>query len=302
MRRQTRRRPASEPETANPSGSRPPDPSFATVTPANDHAADTTTITPITPTDPPDPDGVDHHGLAEPATKAPPGSRVRDSLLWLWFVITVASMAAAGTLWGQFGALLAAVVLTAGIILFAGYAIVPARALLVVFVVAVFAAAGILALRIQGQPVPAEPSTQAGRRLSADFVRSAPRQGAIWPGVILDREVIQDWELTGLTAPGSSMRGTWLEGARLAGADLRGADLWGAHLHGADLRAANLRGADLRYADLSVACLIGADLTGALLAKAQATDAAVAGATVDPQQTRQATWPPADRSTATGCP
>lgn len=291
----TRRGQPAEPETASPPAARPPDPSFATGAAVNDEA--TTAATTAAPAD-----DADRAGTAAAAPKASPGTRIRDSLLWLWFVLTVGLMAVAGSLWGQFGALLAAVVLTVGIILFAGYGIVPPRPLLAVFAVAVLAVAGLLVARLQRWPVVAAPPTAAGRHLTAEFVRSAPRQGAVWPGVNLDREVIQDWDLTGLTAPGSSMRHTWLEGAHLAGADLRGADLWHAHLRGADLRAADLRGADLRSADLSSACLVGADLTGALLADAQAADAAVAAVTVDPAEARRATWPRSAVATARGCP
>jgi hypothetical protein len=258
-------------------------------------------------------------GAATGRMSSEPGSRRRDGILWMWPVVAVVIMAAAGAAKGPFGSLLACVALTATIVSFVGFAVLSPRFLVGVLIACLLAIGaivtghelGVRALTDRPNTATASPASPPGYahspRITTEMIRSGSARGAFIPGAVFDGDNVPGADLVGIVAPGALMRNTTLDGGHLNGANLEGArmrhvHLAGADLRGADLRGADLRGADLRDADLRDACLIGADLTGALLGGADASGSAIAGATVTRGAVAHALWPKRVTTNAIGCP
>lgn len=181
--------------------------------------------------------------------------RWRDKVLWFWPAGAVATMAGAGHLFGAFGALLAAVVVAATLVLVIGDEAISLRTRIWVTALAVVMAAGVVVGREAGVGILApsglaEPPDLRGQVVSAEDIKGRNLRDALLAGAILDGLDLHRHDLTHVQAQGASFRRTILSDAVLVEADLRGADFTDACLRRANLTGAVLGGVQATGADV----------------------------------------------------
>ncbi len=225
--------------------------------------------------------------------------RKRDRYLWLWPVLAFVVLALAGQVWGPYGALLAAMLEIATILLLFTEGEAGRHIRLPVATASVAVVATVVVIHPSELDRRPEGVTAAPPR-SADAGAQSPRTD------LRGHEVTQQ-ELTGKDLRRAALGGANLDGLDLTRRDLLGADLRGASLRGIDLDDANLLGADLRGADLRGAsfrraCLYHADLRGANLTGVDADRADVTAVSVSPATVATAAaWPAPTEGTPTAC-
>jgi hypothetical protein len=135
---------------------------------------------------------------------------------------------------------------------------------------------------------PAGPSCTIDRELSATCtgvavghrytyaIRARSLNGDSDPLVLSGRQVLPDWDLSGLNLSGEDFSGLDLSRVRFTGATLTGADFTGATLTGADFTGARLTGATLAGANLTDVTWSGATCPDATPADAHLQNACTA--------------------------